>query len=103
MGVVVLDSTNHVIRYFSSREEAECFRVINHRPDWKIVSYHKADTNSTEKQKQAIYFTEQILNIKFEGNINSKKECTKFLSQYLEQAKQFYIELKSEYESDRGY
>ena len=44
-----------------------------------------------------------MLNIPFEGDINSRQECSHFLSEYLEQAKQMYTELKCEYETDRGY
>ena len=101
--MVIIDSTNHIVRYFKTYQEAKCFIIVNNRLDWKIVSYHKADYKSTAKQQSAVRWTSYILGIRFTRNINSGLSCSEFLSQYLEQAKQFYTELKSDYESNRGY
>lgn len=103
MNHVVIDSTNHIVRYFKTYQEAKCFIIVNNRLDWKIVSYSKADYKPTAKQQSAVRWTERMLGIKFTGNINSGLSCSEFLSQYLEQAKDFYIEIKSEYEADQGY
>jgi hypothetical protein len=103
MNYVVIDSTNHVVRYFKTYQEAECFIIVNNRLDWKIISYFKADYKPTAKQQSAVKWTSYILGIRFTGDINSGLSCSEFLSQYLESAKQHYLELKSEYEADRGY
>lgn len=99
----VIDNTNHLVRCFSSYQLADNFRQIKGRLDWLIVSYHPSNNKSTIKQVAAVHFCEYMLNIHFEGNINNKQECSHFLSEYLEQAKQMYTELKCEYETDRGY
>lgn len=99
----VIDSTNHLIKCFDSYQAADTFRSMNNRFDWLVVLYYPANNRSTIRQVAAVHFCEYILNISFKGNINSKQECSQFLSIYLEQAKQMYIELKCEYEADRGY
>lgn len=100
---MVIDNTNHVVRYFKTYKESDCFRISNGRLDWCIVSYHHADYRSSQKQQSTVRWTAHILGIKFTGNINSGLSCSEFLSQYLEQAKQFYSEIKSGYESDTRY
>lgn len=99
----VLDSTKHLLKCFDSYQAANSFRALNNRLDWIIVSYYPANSKSTAKQKSAVYFCEHMLNIPFKGNINSNLECSSFLSEYLNIAKQMYYELKGEYEADRGY
>lgn len=42
---------------------------------------------TTKKQKSAISFCEEVLNISFNGNINNFNEVSEFLDTYLEQAK----------------
>lgn len=54
---------------------------------------------TTNKQKAAVHFCEQWLNVEFTGNINNFKEVSNFLSNYLEEAKSLYDEVKCEYES----
>ena len=100
---VLIDNTNHIVRCVETYYEADCMRASVGRPDWLIAQYHKADYISTDKQRNAIRFCECVLGIKFTGIIESGKDCSEFLSQYLEQAKQFYSEIKCEYEADRGY
>ena len=100
---VLIDNTNHIVRCVETYYEADCIRASVGRPDWRIAQYHKADYRSTDKQRNVIRFCEYILGIKFTGKINSGLSCSEFLSQYLEQAKQFYSEIKCKYETDRGY
>ncbi len=84
----VLDRTFHVVCYAKTRKEAEIYREIKGRYDWQIVEH--ADYRATSKQQSAVRFCERILNIKFTGNINSGKQCSDFLSDYLEIAKQHF-------------
>lgn len=97
--IAVIDNTNHLVRKFNTYKEADNFRIVNNRPDWKLTTYYKSDYTSSDKQRSAVKWTSYILGITFTGDINSGLSCSKFLSQYLEQAKQFYLELKA----DRGY
>lgn len=97
----VLDSTKHLLKCFDSYQAADSYRALNNRLDWLVVSYYPVNTKSTAKQKSAVYFCSQMLNIPFNGNIDSSLECSHFLSEYLYIAKQIYTELKCE--ADRGY
>ena len=54
---------------------------------------------TTNKQRAAVHFCEQWLNITFEGNINDFQQVSYFLSIYLDEAKSLYNEVKYEYES----
>ena len=54
---------------------------------------------TTNKQKAAVHFCEQWLNITFEGNINDFQQVSYFLSIYLDDAKQLCNEVRCEYES----
>ena len=54
---------------------------------------------TTDRQKAAVHFCEQWLNITFEGNINDFQQVSYFLSIYLDEAKSLYNEVKCEYES----
>lgn len=54
---------------------------------------------TTGKQKAAVHFCEQWLNITFNGDINNFQQVSYFLSAYLDDAKQLYEEVKCEYES----
>lgn len=54
---------------------------------------------TTNKQKAAVHFCEQWLNITFEGNINDFQQVSYFLSIYLDEAKSLYDEVRCEYES----
>lgn len=53
---------------------------------------------TTQKQKEAVRFCEQWLNLKFEGNINNGADVTPFLAAYLEDAKEMHREIALEYE-----
>ena len=54
---------------------------------------------TTDKQKAAIHFCEQWLDITFEGDIENKYQVSIFLSEYLQEAKDLYNEIRCEYES----
>ena len=54
---------------------------------------------TTDRQKAAIHFCEQWLNITFEGNINNRFEVSIFLGEYLQEAKNLYDEIRCEYEA----
>lgn len=54
---------------------------------------------TTNKQKAAVHFCEQWLNVTFEGNINDFQQVSYFLSIYLDEAKGLYNEVRCEYES----
>ena len=52
-----------------------------------------------DKQKAAVHFCEQWLNITFEGDIEDKNQVSEFLEEYLQEAKDLYNEIKYEYEA----
>ena len=54
---------------------------------------------TTNRQKAAVHFCEQWLNVTFNGDINNFKQLSYFLSNYLDDAKQLYDEIQCEYES----
>lgn len=54
---------------------------------------------TTNRQKAAINFCEQWLDITFEGNIEDKHQVSIFLSEYLQEAKDLYNEIRCEYEA----
>ena len=54
---------------------------------------------TTNKQRAAVHFCEQWLNITFEGNIEDKYQVSAFLEEYLQDAKNLYDELRCEYEA----
>lgn len=54
---------------------------------------------TTSRQKAAVHFCEQWLNVTFEGNINDFQQVSYFLSIYLDEAKSLYDEVRCEYES----
>ena len=54
---------------------------------------------STKRQKAAVRYCENWLSIEFTGNIENFVECSLFLSEYLEEAKQTEMELRCEYET----
>ncbi len=54
---------------------------------------------TTNRQRAAVHFCEQWLNITFEGNINNFQQVSDFLASHLDDAKSLYDEVKCEYES----
>lgn len=55
--------------------------------------------HSTDRQKAAVHFCEQWLDVTFEGNIEDSYSVSYFLSIYLNDAKSLYNELRCEYEA----
>lgn len=53
----------------------------------------------TNRQLAALNFCCEMLDIKFIGNKDNSNEVSLFLSEYLDEAKSLYDELKCEYES----
>ena len=54
---------------------------------------------TTKRQRAAVHFCEQWLNITFEGNIEDKYQVSVFLGEYLQEAKDLYNEVRCEYEA----
>ena len=54
---------------------------------------------TTNKQKAAVHFCKQWLNVTYNGDINNFQQVSNFLSKYLEGAKLTYNEIACEYES----
>ena len=54
---------------------------------------------TTDRQKAAVHFCEQWLDVTFEGDINNGYQVSYFLSIYFEDAKQLYNERKCDYEA----
>ena len=57
------------------------------------------NSTTTKRQRAAVHFCEQWLNITFEGNIEDKYQVSIFLGEYLQEAKDLYDELRCEYEA----
>jgi len=54
---------------------------------------------TTERQKKAVNFCEEVLGIDFNGNINNYTDVGQFLKEYLQEAKNCYHEIASEYDA----
>lgn len=54
---------------------------------------------TTNRQKAAVHFCEQWLNITFNGDIEDRYQVSIFLGEYLQEAKDLYNELRCEYEA----
>lgn len=54
---------------------------------------------TTDRQKAAVHFCEQCLDVTFEGDIENRYEVSAFLSKYLQEAKNLYKEIARKYES----
>ena len=54
---------------------------------------------TTDRQKAAVHFCEQWLDVTFNGDINNFRQVSNFLSIYLEEAKSLYNETACEYEA----
>ena len=54
---------------------------------------------TTERQKKAVSFCEEILDIKFTGDIDNFNEVSVFLSRYLEAAKDLWGDMVESYQS----
>lgn len=54
---------------------------------------------TTNRQKAAVHFCEQWLDITFNGDIEDRYQVSIFLGEYLQEAKDLYNELRCEYEA----
>lgn len=54
---------------------------------------------TTKRQKAAVHFCEQWLEVVFTGDINNYQQVSNFLSKYLEKAKNLHTEISCEYEA----
>lgn len=54
---------------------------------------------TTNRQKAAVRFCEQYLDVTFKGDINDFHQISKFLSIYLNTAKRVYNDITMEYQS----
>ena len=97
---IIYDSTGTIVAILTTMRDALDFKHIRGNNTWtiKIIEPLK-NKQSTARQKSAIKFVEEWLNITFTGNINDFYEVSDFLSEYLDEAKQMYDEAHSEYSS----
>jgi hypothetical protein len=59
---------------------------------------------TTEKQKYAVRFCEEVLyNVSFKGGINNFSEVSSFLSEYLEEAKNFNEDILINWNDEVGF
>lgn len=61
---------------------------------------------TTKRQKEAVYFCEEWLDISFEGDINNFNQVSNFLSMYLDSAKSIFDDAVESYYSfilDKDY
>ena len=97
---IIYDSTGTIVATLTTMRDALDFKHIRGNNTWtiKIIEPLK-NKQSTERQKSAVKFVEEWLDITFTGNINSFCEVSDFLSEYLDEAKQMYDETYGEYTS----
>lgn len=81
----VYDSYGNWLATFKDYQSAYTFIISKQRYDWKIKQ-----KQVTERQKKAVVFIEEILNVDFEGDINNYRQVSNFLNEYLEDAKELY-------------
>ena len=96
----IYDSTGTIVATLTTMRDALDFKNIRGNNAWtiKIIEPLK-NKQSTERQKGAVKFVEEWLNITFTGNINDFYEVSDFLSEYLDEAKRLYDEVRDEYTS----
>lgn len=107
---IVYDTTNRPVGVpFNSYEDAATYKIIYGRQDWKIVTINQSDILrqqkrvSTQRQRAAVKYCCAWLEIEFDGDINNFYDCSDFLSEYLDSAKDkedLVRELACEYESE---
>ena len=96
----IYDSTGTIVATLATMRDALDFKHIKGNNAWtiKIIEPLK-NRQSTARQKGAVKFVEEWLNIDFTGDINNFYEVSNFLSEYLDEAKQMYDEAYNEYRS----
>ena len=96
----IYDSTGTIVATLTTMRDALDFKHIRGNNAWTIkIIEPLRDRQSTPKQKGAVKFVGEWLNITFTGNINDFYEVSDFLSEYLDEAKQMYDEVYNEYTS----
>ena len=96
----IYDSTGTIVATLTTMRDALDFKHIRGNNTWTIkVIKPLRNKQSTTRQKGAVKFVEEWLNITFTGNINDFYEVSDFLSEYLDEAKQMYDEVYNEYTS----
>lgn len=99
----IQDTEGRVIMSFKNLKEAlDAKKFLNPSGDWRISrtsTSTEMKKKSTQKQKDAISFCEELHFPKFEGNIENFIECSQYLALYLEDAKCMYEEIACEYEA----
>lgn len=83
----VLDTENKLVANFETYSDANHYRHLKGRPDWSIKRTPKQFRGSTDRQKFAVRYCEEWLNITFMGDIDNFASCSKFLREYLNLAK----------------
>ena len=103
MNYNVFDSGNRKIATFKSYENAVGFKMLAGRPDWTIkkqqIKEQQIKRKSTSRQRAALAFCEEMLNINYIGDREDFYEVSEFLTEYLDEAKSLYTELQCEFES----
>ena len=94
---IVSDSTGHKVGIpFKTRRDAEQYKAIYGRFDWTIAVCDMPITRkSTPKQREAVSFIEEWLDISFKGNIEDFYEISDFLDNHLEIAKELALDAYS--------
>ena len=96
----IYDSTGTIVATLTTMRDALDFKHIRGNNAWTIKMIEPLrNRQSTARQKGAVKFIEEWLNITFTGNINDFYEVSDFLSEYLDEAKQIYDEVYNEYTS----
>ena len=96
----IYDSTGTIVATLTTMRDALDFKHIRGNNAWTIrIIEPLKNRQSTARQKGAVKFIEEWLNITFTGNINDFYEVSDFLSEYLDEAKQMYDEVYNEYTS----
>ena len=96
----IYDSTGTIVATLTTMRDALDFKHIRGNNTWTIkIIEPLRNRQSTARQKGAVKFVEEWLNITFTGNINDFYEVSDFLSEYLDEAKQMYDEVYNEYTS----
>ena len=96
----IYDSTGTIVAILTTMRDALDFKHIRGNNTWTIkIIEPLRNRQSTARQKGAVKFVEEWLNITFTGNINDFYEVSDFLSEYLDEAKQMYDEVYNEYTS----
>ena len=55
---------------------------------------------TTERQKAAVRFCQEVFDVSFNGDINNFSEVSSFLSEYLDEAKEFRSDMLSNWHDD---